>query len=121
MKWIEGDKLTDPDFASDIALLDNTWDGIKHLTEKAQMEAAKVELAINPDKTSVMKIGKWQETDRVVIGKVPIEDVDRGLLLGVYLGSVMSSNGRCDKEIKARCLGKENVVFGRLESEVMEK
>src|SRR6218665_2845393 len=58
LKWTEGERLTDLDFADDIALLDNTWDGIKQLTERVQTEAAKVGLPINPDKTKVMKIGK---------------------------------------------------------------
>ena len=42
--------------------------GIEHLTKIFQTVIAKLGLAINPDKTKVMKIGKWQETDRVVIG-----------------------------------------------------
>jgi len=53
LKWIE-----DLDFADDVALLDNSWDGIKHLTKRIQMKAATMGLAINPDKTKVMKIGK---------------------------------------------------------------
>src|SRR6218665_2972157 len=60
LKWTEGKRLTDLDFADDIALLDNTWDGIKQLMERVQTEAAKVGLAINTDKTKAMKIGKWQ-------------------------------------------------------------
>ena len=43
LKWAEGERLTDLDFADDIALLD----GIKHLTVWVQAEAAKVGLAIN--------------------------------------------------------------------------
>src|SRR6218665_4104195 len=103
-------KLTDLDFADDIALLDNTWDGIKQLMERVQTEAAKVGLAINPDKTKVMKIGKLQGTDRIVIGEVPIEKVEDFC----YLGSVTSSKSSCDKEIKTH-MGKANAVFGRLE------
>ena len=57
-----------------------------------------------------MKIGKWQVTDRIVIDEVPIEEVEDFC----YLGSVMSSNSSCDKEIKIR-MGKANAVFGRLE------
>ena len=83
--------------------------------ERVQIEAAKVGLSINPDKTTkVMKIGKWQGTDRIVIEEVPIEEVEDFC----YLGSVMSSNSRCDKEIKTRIhiyMGKANAVFGRLE------
>src|SRR6218665_3166844 len=62
------------------------------------------------NKTKVMKIGKWQGTDRIVIEEVSIEEVDDFC----YLGSVMSSNSSCDKEIKTR-MGKANAVFGRLE------
>src|SRR6218665_2431903 len=57
-----------------------------------------------------MKIGKWQVTDRIVLEEVPIEEVEDFF----YLGSVMSSNSSCDKEIKTR-MGKAYVVFGRLE------
>ena len=47
---------------------------------------------------------------RIVIGEVPIEKVEDFC----YLGSVMSSNSSCDKEIKTR-MGKANAIFGRLE------
>ena len=56
-------------------------------------------LAINPDKTKVMKIGKWQGTDRIVIDE-EVKDF-------CYLVSLMSSNSSCDKEIKTR-MGKAN-------------
>jgi len=108
-KWTEVERLMDLDFADDIPLLDiERWDGIKQLTERVQTEAANVGLAINPDKTKVMKIGKWQGTDRIVIEEIEeVEDF-------CYLGSVMSSNSSCDKEINTR-MGKANAVFGRLE------
>jgi len=69
-----------------------------------------VGLAINPDKIKVREIGKWQRTDRIVIEKAPTEEVEDLY----YLGSVMSLNNSCDKEIKTR-MGKANAVFGRLE------
>src|SRR6218665_354148 len=50
------------------------------------------------------------QTDRIVIEEVPIEEVEDFFCLG----SVMSSNSSCDKEIKTR-MGKANAVFGRLE------
>src|SRR6218665_1154182 len=76
LKWTDVDRLTDLDFADDIALLDNTWDGIKQLTERVQTEAAKAGHAINPDKTKVMKIMKWQGTDMIVIEEVPIDEAE---------------------------------------------
>src|SRR6218665_2089598 len=63
LKWTEGERLTDLDFADDIALLDNTWDGTKQLTERVQTEAAKVGLAINPDKTNRKMAGDGQDCE----------------------------------------------------------
>ena len=59
LKWTEGERLTDLDFADDIALLD----GIKHLTVWVQAEAAKVGLAINPDKTNRKMAGDGQDCE----------------------------------------------------------
>ena len=39
LKWTEVERFTDLDFADDIALLDNTWDGIKQLMERVQTES----------------------------------------------------------------------------------
>jgi len=74
------------------------------------MEAAKVGLAINPDKTKVTHIWKWHETNRIEIDEVPTEKVEDFC----YLGSMMSLNSSCDKEIKTH-IGKANAVFERLE------
>ena len=74
LSWIEEDKQKDLDFADYIVLLGSrsTWNGIKDLTKRVQAKAAKVGFAINPDKTKVMKIGKWQETDWIKIDEVTI-------------------------------------------------
>ena len=45
-----------------------------------------------------------------MLEEVPIEEVGDFC----YLGSVMSSNSSCDKEIKTS-MGKANAVFGRLD------
>ena len=110
LKWINADRLSDLDFADGIALLDNTWNGIKEITDKVQKEAARVGLAINPEKTKIMKIGKCQEVDKVTIDGRPIDEVEDFC----YLGSTLTADSSCDKEIRIR-IGKANAAFGKLE------
>ena len=56
-----------------------------------------------------MKIGKWTSTDTIKVGECVLEEVEHFC----YLGSVLSNNGSCDKEIGSR-LGRANATFGRL-------
>src|SRR6218665_254897 len=58
-------------------MLDNSRDGTKHLTgldfgPDGGSKSGSC-CAINPDKTKVTKVMKWQETDRVEIVELPIE------------------------------------------------
>src|SRR6218665_1077511 len=62
-RWINGDRLENQDFANNIALLENFWKGMKELTDRTQKEAAKFGLNINPEKTKIMKVGRWDETE----------------------------------------------------------
>jgi len=95
----------------DIALLEDTQDGMKDFTYKTQEEAAKVELLMNPDKCKIMKIGKWNDTRGITIGGKEIETVDAFC----YLGSTLTDDSSCDQEITAR-KGKTNAAFGKLEN-----
>ena len=36
IRWINGDRLGDLDFADNIALLENSWKGMKELTDRTQ-------------------------------------------------------------------------------------
>src|SRR6218665_194330 len=40
IRWVNGDRLGDLNFADDIALLENSWKGMKELTDRTQKEAA---------------------------------------------------------------------------------
>ena len=57
LEWVDGKRLTDLDFADDIALLDSTWTGMLELTRRVEAEAEAVGLRINADKTKVMASG----------------------------------------------------------------
>jgi len=72
----------------------------KALDGKSSGGGSKVGLAVNPDKTKVIKIGKWQETHRIKIDEVTTEEVENLC----YLVSVLTLNT------------KQTTVFGKLES-----
>ena len=87
--WVDGKKLSDLDFADDIALLSDNHADMQTLTSIVENESAKVGLLINGDKCKVM-----------------VEDF-------CYLGSYISSNGSCEKDVKVR-IGKAAATFGKL-------
>ena len=111
LEWRDDKRLADLDFADDIALLDNTWSGMIELTKRVEAEAGRAGLRINATKSKVMRVGHWETTQEIRAGGEPIDEVDD---FG-YLGSVIASDGSCDKEVRCR-LGKASAVFGRLNS-----
>jgi hypothetical protein len=109
--WIcnESRKLTDLDFADDIALLDDSWEGMKDLTSRVEKEAGSVGLRINSGKTKLMVVGNMGTPQIIMVDGKQVEEVDEFC----YLGSVISGDTSCDKDIRTR-LGKANATFTRL-------
>src|SRR5258706_81762 len=107
--WTNEGTLTDLDFADDIALLDETWTGMKKLTSKVEEVAEAIGLHINAQKTKLLTVGRWDSTETILVGGKPVEQVEEFC----YLGSVITSDSSCDKEIRTR-IGKANTTFGRL-------
>ena len=99
------------DFADDIALMEDTWHGMAEITTRVEREAGAVGLRINAGKTKLMVVSNVTDKGYIMAGGQVVETVEDFC----YLGSVMSDNSSCDKDIKTR-LGKANSVFGRLDS-----
>ena len=66
-------------------------------------------LHINTQKTKLVKNGKIVGVRTIQAGGEQVEEVEQFC----YLGSVITNDSSCDKEIKTR-LGKANTTFGRL-------
>jgi len=81
------------------------------LTDRVEEEAATICLLISTEKTKLMAVGECDMTPNIAIQGKNIDTVEDFC----YLGSVISNNSSCDKEIRTR-LGKASSVFGRLNS-----
>ena len=108
---IGGKNVNNIRYADDMVLVADTEEKLQALVDKLQEECGGVGLRINIMKTEVMGITKRRERLMVDINieGSPLYQVDRFR----YLGSVISEDGRCDDEIRAR-IGMEKANFGSM-------
>jgi len=111
MQWTEQTRLTDLDFADDIGLLAETWEGLQELTTNLEAEAKKVGLRISAEKTKTMQISSDQVTSPLIINQQNIEHVHKF----TYLGSIFTDDGDVTTDVNCR-LGKAAAVFQRIRS-----
>jgi len=97
------------DFADDIALIDESWNSMQQSTSTLTKEANKVGLHINADKRKLMTTSVWSDRSDIQAAGSDIEKVDDFC----YLGSLISSNGSCEKDVKVQ-IGKAAAVLGRI-------
>ena len=79
--WVGGSRLTELAYADDIGLLAENVQSMNRVTEKLELEAAKVGLEINTRKTKVMKV-QCDEDARIALGGDDIEEVSGVVELG---------------------------------------
>ena len=94
LEWKGNERLADLDFADDIALLEDSWEGMNELTGRVEKEAGLVGLRINTAKTKIMKVGIWESREDVTVGEEVLEEEEDFC----YLGSVIANNGSCDRD-----------------------
>ena len=97
--------MEDLDFADDVVLLANRYVDIQDKTDVMAEKAKGIGLDVNIDKTKVLRMNT-RGTQPVQLYGVDIEDVEDF----VYLGTLMTSDGSSDAEVKAR-LAKARTAF----------
>ena len=75
ISWKQGIRLTDLDFADDVALLAKTNEQLHYRTTNLETEAAKVGLRISHSKTKVMRTDTIHSHINIQIGNTAIERV----------------------------------------------
>jgi len=92
-------------FADDQAMMAGSQKGLQKMMDQLNKISIEYGMRINIKKTKIMKISKGAETRiRINIGGEEIEQVTEFC----YLGSMITTDGKCHKEIKRRiALGKD--------------
>ena len=109
--WSTDKRLTDLDFADDIALLAKSSSVLQDMTSSLEENASTVRLKISSQKTKVMQFGGTETNTQLTTDKEPIENVSKF----TYLGSVFTSDGDVEADINCR-IGKASAVFRRMQS-----
>ena len=86
-------------------------EGLQSLMDMLKEECRKPGLRINIDKTEVMGVTKRMERLPIIITLAG--DSLKQLAMFMYLESVLSENGRCESEIRAR-IGLAKANFGKM-------
>uniref|UniRef100_A0A672M130 Reverse transcriptase domain-containing protein n=1 Tax=Sinocyclocheilus grahami TaxID=75366 RepID=A0A672M130_SINGR len=102
-------RLTDLDFADDIALLAENSCHLQEITSSLHEEAAKVGLHISAEKSKVMHISAQADMPRIKVDGSDIEEVSRFM----YLGSTIGQDGDAEIDVKCR-IGKATSVFQQM-------
>ena len=108
IRWKEKKRLTDLDFADDVALLAENCQQLQDMTESITVCASQVGLRISQTKSKIQKVGACEDFTITVEG-TPLDEV----VHFPYLGSYQSSNGDTEQDLKCR-LAKATSVFQRL-------
>lgn len=109
IEWGNG-RLTDLDFADDLAMLSTSGTTLQDMTDNLSNIASNVGLRISSEKTKVMAV-KDDQLLYISINQQQTEQVNNF----TYLGSQITSNGDTNPDIHAR-LGKARSIFRRSSS-----
>ena len=85
-------------FADDMVVMSESVEGLQHKMQVMSDVLSKWELKVNSRKTKVMRVARKSEDCEVKIGEEVIDQVDEMK----YLGVIISSHGRMEKEVEAR-------------------
>ena len=95
-------------FADDMVVMAESVEGLQHNLQVMSDVLSRWELRVNWRKTKVMRIARKREECEVKIDEEVIEQVD----VMKYLGVMISSDGRMEKEVEARIGGATRVIGG---------
>ena len=109
--WEAKRRLTDLDFADDLALIAESSNAIQEMSCSLEVNAAKVGLRISSEKTKAMQIGNGGQLNQIIVNGIPVENVNRF----TYLGSKLSSDGQVEADINTR-MGLASATFMKMHS-----
>ncbi|MDA8042237.1 MAG: reverse transcriptase domain-containing protein [Pirellulales bacterium] len=103
-------------FADNMVVMVESVEGLQHNMQVMSGVLSKWELKVNWRKTKVMRVARKSEDCEVKIGEEVIDQVDEMK----YLGVIISSDGRMEKEVEAR-IGSATRVIGGMNETVLKR
>ena len=105
---ISGHNVTNLRYADDTMLIADSEEKIQALPDRVTVESEKMGLTLNQKKTEYMIISKREcNKSNLRIGNTALKQAQKY----IYLGSLITQNGKCDEEIKRRiAMAKSNFV-----------
>ena len=103
-------KLTDLDFADDLALISNNTTCMQQMTDALKVTSGKVGLRISKEKTKLQLIGLHPDRTDVTLENESLDITEKF----TYLGSIQSHVGDIEVEVRSR-IGKAASVFKKLQ------
>ena len=97
IQWTLQTRLEYLDFADDICMLSHRYQDMQHQATSLEEIAKQTGLLINPQKIKTMRFNTTQ-TDKLTIRDTEVENIEQF----PYLGSIISTTGGTDEDIKAR-------------------
>jgi len=109
LKLTKDKLLTDLCYADDVALIDDSVDGLQATMDSVACWAEKVGLSINVVKTKWMAVSNSSNGNgQLMMNDEQVEPVEEFC----YLGSILRNNGNCCKDVGTR-IAKVNLAFSR--------
>ena len=106
---VGGRLLKDVRFADDQGMVASSNDGLQRLMDGLNKTAGEYGMKVNVKKTKTMVISKTEgKTVEIEIGQQKVEQVQQFM----YLGAVITEDGRCEKDIRCR-IGMAKQAFFR--------
>ena len=105
---ISGEKIDDLRFADDIDLLEENIDTLQESLDQTAKAASEMDLVVNIAKTKVMTFGRETAEKNITLNENEIENVNEF----IYLGSLLTWDNNCSKEIKRRIARAMGVLGG---------
>ena len=96
--WKNGKRLTDLDFADNIALVAEHAHACQQMTTNLAEHSVKFGLHISLEKTKIIHANQATRPQPIYLGQTEQECVDQF----TYLGSVISKDGDVEKEVNTR-------------------
>lgn len=105
---VQGEQINNLRFADDIDLLEYDCERLQESVSRLNTSAQRAGLKVNVDKTKTMIFGKKTIDREIKVQEELIENVTEF----VYLGSLLTWDNDCTKEIKARIAKAKGVMAG---------